>query len=349
MDLIRSKIEENLAQKIPFVCYAKPDSNQVIGLFQRSNQNHNFDPTAAGFCMVSFEGNTQLFIPESDADCYFETFSAKDFLWTEVKPEFESEAKVHFESIVAKAVNAIEAGELHKVVLSRKEMHSFDSSQLYATFERLLALYPTAFRYFWYHPDSGVWMGATPEQLAKKVGTTVKTVALAGTQVGSLESQPQWGEKEIREQQLVTDYIVSSLTPVTDSITISEPYTHQAGSLLHIKTDIEAELNSNWEAVVKTLHPTPAVGGFPKSAALQFIAKNEGYDRRFYAGYLGEWNKNFGTFKLGDSDLYVNLRCMQWENDSLSIYVGCGINAGSIPEKEFMETVHKAATVKRAL
>lgn len=349
MDLIRSKIEENLAQKIPFVCYAKPDSNQVIGLFQRTLIHTDWNADSAGFCFVSFDGNTKLFIPDGHADCYFETIAPRDFLWKAVIPQFEPAAKVHFESLVAKAVETIEVGTLQKVVLSRKEVQALDSNQLFPIFERLLALYPSAFRYFWYHPESGVWMGATPEQLAKKVDNTIKTVALAGTQLGSLIANPTWSEKEIREQQLVTDYIVSTLMPLTDSISISKPYTHQAGSLLHIKTDIEATSLANWYNLVNALHPTPAVAGFPKPEALQFIASNEGYDRRFYAGYLGEWNKNFGTYKLGDSDLYVNLRCMQWENNTLSRYVGCGINAGSDPEKEFLETVHKAATVQRAL
>ena len=225
MDLIRSKIEEHFAQKIPFVCYAKPDSNQVIGLFQHTLIDLEWDTDTAGFCLVSFDGKTKLFIPDAHADCYSETFTPRDFLWKAVKPEFEWEDKVHFESLVAKAVETIEVGALQKVVLSRKEVQALDSNQLFPTFERLLALYPAAFRYFWYHPESGVWMGATPEQLAKKVDNTIKTVALAGTQVGSLTANLSWGEKEISEQQLVTDYIVSTLTPLTESITISKPYT----------------------------------------------------------------------------------------------------------------------------
>lgn len=349
MDFLSSKVRESLTLNRPFVCYAKPGSNQVVGLFQRSSLNYTFSSEESGFCMVSFDGSTQLFIPEKESDFYFETVSFKDFIWPEVTSQIESTSKAHFESLVAKAVEAIQEGQFQKVVLSRKETLSCDWSQLFSTFEKLLALYPSAFRYVWFHPQSGIWMGATPEQLLKKVDTTLKTVALAGTQVGSVVNDIHWGAKEIKEQQVVTDYIVSNLQPFSETISTSKPYTYQAGSLLHIKTDIEAKVATNWEEVVQVLHPTPAVGGFPKKEAIQFILENEGYDRSFYAGYLGEWNKNFVTFKTGDSDLYVNLRCMQWINNEVSIYVGCGINAESDPEKEFMETVHKATTVKRAL
>jgi isochorismate synthase len=100
---------------------------------------------------------------------------------------------------------------------------------------------------------------------------------------------------------------------------------------------------------VLLLHPTPAVGGFPKLNAINFINENEGYNREYYSGYLGEinYNDNFAT------DLYVNLRCMQIQknNDNFQahLYTGCGITKDSIPEKEWFETVNKAMTLKNVL
>src|SRR5690554_2332806 len=137
-----------------------------------------------------------------------------------------------------------------------------------------------------------MWKGATPEQLVKIESNTVKTVALAATQVdkGMDLKKVVWGEKEQQEQQVVTDFIVDSLKPFSKEISQTPPVTHRAGSLLHIKTDIEAELSDEKNAydVVEALHPTPALCGFPKDASRDFIIANEGYDREFYGGFLGE-------------------------------------------------------------
>ena len=90
------------------------------------------------------------------------------------------------------------------------------------------------------------------------------------------------------------------------------------------------------------MHPTPAVCGFPKKESKDFILKNERYDRAFYTGFLGELN-------MSTSELYVNLRCMEIEKESIHIYVGGGITKESDPEKEWNETVAKSKTIKGVL
>jgi isochorismate synthase len=189
-------------------------------------------------------------------------------------------------------------------------------------------------------------MGATPEQLLKSNQNKVQTVSLAGTQLFSNIENIVWEEKEINEQQTVTEYIVHALRSCGAEVSESKPYSFQAGSIVHIKTDIEAQFESevNVSNILELLHPTPAVCGFPKTEALEFIFANEGYDREYYAGYLGEWNQD------GNFDLFVNLRCMKVETNNSSakakLFVGCGINSGSHPEKEFIETVNKSQTLK---
>jgi isochorismate synthase len=192
-------------------------------------------------------------------------------------------------------------------------------------------------------------MGATPEQLMKSSGITMYTVALAGTQLASDNQNVVWAEKEINEQKTVTNYIVDVLQSAGGAVFASNPYTFQAGAIVHIKTDIQAKFDSviNASNCIELLHPTPAVCGFPKDLAKAFILNNEGYNREYYAGYLGEWNQE------GNFDLYVNLRCMKMEinsqNVTVSLFVGCGINSGSQPEKEFIETVNKSQTLKSIL
>ncbi|HEU0124995.1 MAG TPA: chorismate-binding protein, partial [Flavobacterium sp.] len=102
------------------------------------------------------------------------------------------------------------------------------------------------------------------------------------------------------------------------------------------------------EEVIDTLHPTPAVCGLPKKKSKVFILENENYDRTFYTGFLGELNSTF-TETNTSSDLFVNLRCMQIQEDKAILYMGCGITKESIPEKEWEESVNKSMTMKRVL
>src|SRR5690606_28990981 len=209
---------------------------------------------------------------------------------------------------------------------SRCEAISVSNFDLVNSFKLLVQFYPTAFKYCAFHPEIGLWMGATPEQLLKVRDISIQTVALAGTKTKD-KIDEDWGEKEKVEQQLVTDFILESLEPFIAEKSVSKPYTHQAGNLLHIKTDISAQLKdkSQLVEVLNVLHPTPAVCGFPKENAKDFILENEGYNREFYAGFLGELNYEAENIESNNSDLFVNLRCMKIENNIANIYVGCGI------------------------
>ena len=358
MSALFQKIAEQFDSKLPFVFYCKPNSDKIIALFQKNDELFLLDDASAGFAFVSFDNEKKYLIPEKYSDVYVETVNNLDYIFSAPK-EYISDgtAKDNFENLVKKALQEIENGSLEKVVLSRKELIDLNNFQLELVFNSLVSNYSTAFNYCFYHSKVGFWMGATPEQFVKIENKKIKTVALAGTQLYTDFQKVSWEEKEIKEQQTVTDFIVNALQSVSSSVTKSEPYTFQAGSIVHIKTDIEATLNSMLDLpkIIDLLHPTPAVCGFPKEIAKEFILKNEGYEREFYAGYLGEWNKDFLIYKEGVCDLFVNLRCMKLRMDSKSkvaqaqLFIGCGINIGSDPEKEFLETVNKSQTIKKIL
>lgn len=149
------------------------------------------------------------------------------------------------------------------------------------------------------------------------------------------------GRKGKKEQEFVTEYIKKQIEDKVTSLQISESKTHKAGNIVHLKTDISGTINASVEPLdfVKALHPTSAICGMPLQSARDFILKNEGYDRKFYSGYLGEWNGK------KNSDLFVNLRCCEILSNSVSVYVGCGITKESNPEKEFIETYNKSKTI----
>nr|WP_314836112.1 chorismate-binding protein [uncultured Flavobacterium sp.] len=352
MKIIEAKVQNQLAQKLPFVLYCKPNSEEIIGLFQQNDTAYKVeDYTEKGFVFASFDGNQTYIIPENQSEIMRFVWDKKEFSFPEKEvPVADESEKKEFENLVAKGIQGIKNQEFKKVVLSRKETVDLVDFDLETTFEKLVQLYPTTFVYCFFHPKLGTWLGATPEQLLKANDSVFETIALAGTQKANDSSAVIWKQKEKEEQQFVTDYIVNKLKNVASDVLVSEPYSIQAGSIWHIKTDISGVFNlgSSLQQVVSLLHPTPAVCGLPKEDSKAFILENEKYDRTFYTGFLGELNSSL-TNETQSSDLFVNLRCMQIVENEALLYMGCGITKDSIPEKEWEESSNKSVTMKKVL
>jgi len=334
------EINTLLSAQKPFVCYVKPNESIWNLLIQQSNELIKFY-NQEGFVFMPFHEGDQVVIPfegNSISQGTVETFEQI----TAQNGTFENKENEDFQKLVSQGIEAIQKSEFDKVVLSRKIVLKKQIS-IVATFQNLIATYPSAFRYLFFHPRIGLWMGATPEQLVKINQNQFETVALAGTQLYS--ENVIWTTKEIEEQQFVTDYITTKVKNKVKQLIVTDVETVNAGNLIHLKSYIRGDLTSDFQAndLIQTLHPTPAVCGLPKERAIDFILKNEGYDRKYYAGFLGEYNKENLT------DLFVNLRCLEVENDVVNIYVGCGITKDSIPEKEFIETENKSMTMRNVL
>ena len=257
-----------------------------------------------------------------------------------------------FKSAVEKAVAAITAEEMEKVVLSRNFSEKLPSSfSPVAAFEAMLQAYPNAFVSLVSVPGVGTWMGASPEVLVSINEEQIfKTVALAGTQP-AVENVADaiWRQKEIEEQGMVERYILSCFKSLRlREYTEVGPRTVIAGNLMHLRTDFKVDLKEVDFPTLGTdmlhlLHPTSAVCGLPKEPALAFILAHEGYNRSYYSGYLGPVNSTAGTH------IFVNLRCMQLREQEAILYAGAGITAESNPEKEWLETQHKMQTMRRIL
>jgi len=334
------EINTFLSAQNPFVCYVKPNENVWNLLVQQNDEIIDFIGQA-GFVFVPFHDGKQVVIPFQG-----NSYSQGNLENLEKKPteNFTSgyDQKATFENLVSDGITAIRKGDFDKVVLSRKIVLK-EPIAIIDSFENLISTYPTAFRYLFFHPKVGLWMGATPEQLVKINQSQFETVALAGTQLYS--ENVIWATKEIEEQQFVTDFIIAKVKDKVNKLIVTDAKTVKAGNLAHLKSFISGELTLDLQVtdLIKTLHPTPAVCGLPKEKAIDFILKNEDYNRKYYAGFLGEFNKNNQT------DLFVNLRCLEVENDVVNIYVGCGITKDSNPEKEFIETENKSMTMRDVL
>lgn len=346
------KIKKHKELNLPFVLYSKPNTTDLIGVLQQNNTLYTVsDYSEKGFVFASFDEKQLVLIPENESEIITVKKEITSFESIEVDDlNFDAEAKFQYEYLVAQGIQAIKNEEFKKVVLSRSEEVPLVEFDFAAAFQHLVQLYPATFCYCFFHPKIGLWMGATPEKLLKANENVFETMALAGTQKDDLQTEIVWQQKEKDEQQFVTDFIVKRLREFTASVVVSEPYSLKAGSIWHIKTDISGVLKdkSTLEEVIDTLHPTPAVCGLPKKKAKSFIIENENYDRTFYSGFLGELNSDFAG-KNVSSDLFVNLRCMQIQENKAILYMGCGITKESIPEKEWEESVNKSMTMKRVL
>lgn len=363
------QLSQQFDKQLPFVAFKKPNQETVKAILQDSNQLHftqNFKESGFVFSPFKNEDNTVLFpLNKSQTiSCLYDNTSvdAKNQLSSTISIS----AKAKHIQIVEKAISEIENGSFKKVVLSRVESEAFPEANTILLFQKLLSTYKTAMVYCWYHPKVGLWLGATPETLLKVEGNRFLTMSLAGTQQYKNTVDVQWQSKEQEEQQLVTDFIVGSLETSVSSINLGKTETIKAGNLLHLQTKISGLLKpeNGLQSVISKLHPTPAVCGLPKEKAKQFILKNEGYNREYYTGFLGEINikqsktrntnrRNVENNAYGSvktiSHLFVNLRCLQIKDNQALIYVGGGITKDSVPENEWEETVAKSKTVKNLL
>lgn len=342
--------------------FRKPDESGSELIIGRNFRHFRFpedlkEIDKKGFFFVPFNtGNEDaLFI---DADEYYRDDELSNFLqslpdskgqWSLNKVnKAENSNQKDFIELVNNMKQEIAAGRFKKAVASRiRTEDRLSAPDPFLLFERLCTQYPGAFVYLFYQPGISLWMGASPELLMHLAHSKVSTVSLAGSQPYYQNmSKYEWGAKEKDEQKIVTDYIHETLEAAhCTSIRIEGPNSVQAGNLVHLKCEIEAKLPDEkaWPALLQALHPTPAVCGFPKQAAIEFILHHEKHERHYYCGFLGPW------YGEGKGSLFVNLRCMQITKQQLIYYAGCGITAGSDAQAEWMETEVKTQTLSRVV
>jgi isochorismate synthase len=342
-------LEQALQAEKPCVVYRKPNTKRLMAFFQKTTTlYHTKNYEEAGFVFAPFNREeSAVFIPEAEANFISEEYNEVSMPTFEgfVSDENVETRDAHIE-LVEKTVAAIQLSEIKKIVISRKELLTIDRLSIVEVLKKLLSLYQEAMVYVWYHPKVGLWLGATPETLLKTSGNSFSTMSLAATRPYKASLDVVWNAKELEEQLLVTEFIMAELEGISKSIELAERQTVRAGNVLHLRTLITGELIDSDKALrslIEALHPTPAVCGLPRKLAKEFILSEEGYDRKYYTGFLGELNL-FNT-----SELFVNLRCMEVIKNTASLYVGGGITAGSNPEKEYNETRLKTETLKKVL
>jgi menaquinone-specific isochorismate synthase len=244
---------------------------------------------------------------------------------------------------VRRILSAIDSGEVRKVVLARQLVVEagapFDRR---AILDRLRRSHPSCFTY-----AAGGFVGASPELLIRRRGDDVASCPMAGTvrrgatpdEDEALTATLRRSVKEAEEHRLLVEAVVSALAPVClEPPSAGEPDVVRFPTVSHLATRVSGVLREpapSALALAGLLHPTPAVGGLPRTGALATIAALEEFSRGLYAGPVG-W-----VDATGDGEWAVALRGAQLDGPRARLSAGAGIVAGSDPDAEWAETEAK--------
>ncbi|MGH2616894.1 MAG: isochorismate synthase [Thermomicrobiales bacterium] len=256
---------------------------------------------------------------------------------------------------VATAVSLIRQNMLDKVVLAREErLHAMGAISPVSTLARLRILDADT-TLFAMQSDRDWFIGATPERLVRLEDGRVDVTCLAGSiGVGrSLQEQALLAArlldsaKDREEHEIVVRSTMRALEEMCEDVTrlSGTPRVVAARTVQHLETPISARLCSAGQILdlVERLHPTPAVGGYPRDIALTVIRELEEIDRGWYAGPFG-W-----TTPDGSGEFAVAIRSALLSGRTASLFAGCGIMADSDPAAEYEETRLKLRPMLTAL
>ena len=258
-----------------------------------------------------------------------------------------------WQSRVAQAIKEIESTKLEKVVLARDlKVNSHRSIDPRKILRNLSAEYPST----WIFAVDGL-IGATPELLLRLSRGMVTSRVLAGTirKTGddekdlALAASLARSSKDLEEHEYAVRSVAEALEPFCTSTNVPEsPFVLHLANVMHLATDVTGALIESKKSVdaftlLEKLHPSAAVCGTPTDIATKVIKDIEGMSRGRYAGPVGWLDAR------GDGELGIALRCGQITENEIQIYAGCGIVAGSNPEKELSESNAKFAPMRSAL
>ncbi len=257
---------------------------------------------------------------------------------------------------VRRAVAAIHAGDVDKVVLARTVGAMLDSPIGIGVLLDALAHGNSEHNAFAVDTGHSWLLGASPELLLHKSGREVTCHPYAGSAPRSSDPEADReardelaaSGKDHREHAFVVEHLRERLAPISEELSVAtRPQLLSTGEMWHLATPIRARLADPDVGALDLalrLSPTPAVCGTPTETAAQFIRDHE-EPRGLYAGAVG-W-----ADAQGNGEWMVTIRCLELNADrqTFRTWAGGGIVADSDPDAELAETTAKLRTVLRAL
>ena len=332
-------IDLNIKSKIPFVAYKFSEKDKVSCIIGKSTRIKCSElDKKNGFIFMPFDCSKKGIYIKPQKKIITQSILQSVFNNTIQHSQINFQRKKkEYISYVSQVISNLKKYKLRKIVASTCLEYNIQYVSISEIFIRLISLNPSAFSYMFFSEETGIWIGASPEQLVEITKNKLTAHALAATKINYHQ---KWNNKELNEQQIVLSDMINNLAKYCDDISTSEIQTVSAGNLFHLRNSITAKPKGEISEIINSLHPTPAVAGSPKQSSIEYILKNEKNNRQYYTGYLGILNED-------DCNLFVNIRCAQIIGNKLKVFVGAGITSESIPENEWDEILEKSKTILR--
>ena len=248
---------------------------------------------------------------------------------------------------VKRAKSFIENNVFEKIVLARSlTVESKQKLKPTVLAHNLRQKYPDCYNFLIQKDEDTSFVGATPERLATFRHGKLQTEGLAGSasrgrsalEDATLAQSLMNSQKDLSEHKFVVRSIQDSLKELsTDVKSPRHPRVKKLNNVQHLFTPIEAKIKHGVQIhdLIRELHPTPAVGGYPKQTSFPHIHEIEQIDRGWYAAPVGWFNLN------GCGEFAVGIRSALLHKNRAELFAGCGIVADSDPKKEWKETLLK--------
>ena len=353
---------ECLSYYIPFVIYALPGSDKTRFMASlpddRGESHPDIDPDRSGDCFFisrfasdePYMAGVNDVMDEEQVIAYLAAHPDIRFDEPCERPALTSTRRVSYDEAFRAMTRRLQK-EGGKVVLSRHET-LFSERDIIDVAEEYFRLSPQAFRYLCFTPETGVWLGATPELLLESVpgSDEIRTMALAGSRPTD-DTPYEWDSKNLQEHEVVVKFITDTLTAHGLEVTAQPVGELQAGPVTHLCTHITARGDlHNVGPIINDLNPTPAVAGWPRPLAIAEIDAYETHQRRCYGGIVG-------IRTAGVLHVYVNLRCafvapfLYDGRDGwvYNLYAGGGLMPDSVLDDEWAETQRKMQALRSCI
>jgi len=262
--------------------------------------------------------------------------------WTASEEEWLASAE--------RSIEMLREGRLEKVVLARGiEVSVTEGKSARDVLVKLSQRFPSCFNYGFYN-----FVGSSPELLVRKTGSSVESIPLAGSALRSRDAIEDesagdslfTSDKQRLEHSLAVDSVVSALRQICTKVTVDpQPHLVKLANVQHLGTRVRADCPeaSSILRLVGALHPTAAVCGTPREAALDVIRKLEPADRGRYSGPIG-W-----VSAAGDGEWAIALRCAELHGERALVHAGAGLVVGSEAKSELEEIEMKLEAISMAL
>ncbi len=301
-------------------------------------------------------------LPEESADQVLTRLSAEHAETMNGRPAAAAPLTIHllrdgneaFEAAFSQAAQLLQS-TLQKIVLAREVVYELSATPDFPALLHEIERSQPGSYIFLFQPNAGeAFIGATPERLVKKEGQHVETAAVAGSarRGTDAEADDVIGQsllddgKNLFEHRIVVDSIKTTLSDMTTLLDVpAEPVLLKNRHIQHLHTPITGLLKTDQTLfhVIGNLHPTPALGGEPKLAAMEAIRELEGFERGWYGSPVGWIDQS------DDGEFIVAIRSALITEKSAVLYAGCGLVPDSVYEEELAETETKLSPMLSAM